>query len=647
MTGAPVHKRLLFAGAAAIALSLPVSAFAQRAADNAVTSADDAFGTSIGDQTVGLYSPMSARGFSPQQAGNIRIDGLYFDQQQDPSDVFVSRTVMRVGLSAQSYPFPAPTGIADVQLRRPGETAEGSVTLAFGPYAKSFRADADYSTPIIPGRLGGVFGISAKQSQLHWRNTFEQYGLATALNWTPRDSVDVLAFGEIQSFANGEAQPFVFPAGAIAPPQFDRSVYYGQKWGNRHRESRNFGVVTAADLGGDWRLRAGVFRSSNAVDPDHNLLYRNVQPDGTGQVDMYQGRDLYVGSNSGEVRVSRVMVEGERQHTIHLSVKGRDSLRMFGGGQTITIGTGRIGVVTPLPQPVFAPGPRSRDKVFQITPGVSYVARWLNVGEFSLGAQKSFYRRTITAPSAPLARTSSEPWLYNATLAASLSSDAVVYAGYTRGLEESGVAPESAANRGEALPASLTEQIDAGVRYKLTPQMTLIAGVFEVKKPFFERDGANVFTEVGDVSHRGAEVSFSGQVLPGFTVVAGAMFLKARVTGGPAATGVIGSVPIARPNRLVRLALQYGPKEWRGFSVNTQFNHEGPVYGNRANTLRLPALTTLDVGARYNFHIMEETASLRVLVQNVTNVWQWQVASSGSFMPAQARRVSVTLVSDF
>src|ERR1700751_5873692 len=57
---------------------------AQRAGENAVTAATDAFGTVVGTQTIGLYSPTNARGFSPTQAENIRIEGLYFDQQTLP-----------------------------------------------------------------------------------------------------------------------------------------------------------------------------------------------------------------------------------------------------------------------------------------------------------------------------------------------------------------------------------------------------------------------------------------------------------------------------------------------------------------------------------------------------------------------------------
>jgi iron complex outermembrane recepter protein len=67
--------------AIATCLALPGPAFGQRAGENAVTAAQDAFGTSIGFQNVGLYSATDARGFSPQQAGNLRIAGLYFDQQ--------------------------------------------------------------------------------------------------------------------------------------------------------------------------------------------------------------------------------------------------------------------------------------------------------------------------------------------------------------------------------------------------------------------------------------------------------------------------------------------------------------------------------------------------------------------------------------
>jgi hypothetical protein len=56
-------------GFAAILLATAAPGLAQRANENAVASAQDAFGTSVGNERVGLYFPQSARGFSPVQAG--------------------------------------------------------------------------------------------------------------------------------------------------------------------------------------------------------------------------------------------------------------------------------------------------------------------------------------------------------------------------------------------------------------------------------------------------------------------------------------------------------------------------------------------------------------------------------------------------
>ena len=96
-----------------IALLLPLlaltaaPALAQRTDDNAVTQSDDAFGKTVGDEQIGLYNPGDVRGFSPVDAGNVRIEGLFFDQQAGLTDRLIEGSTIRVGISAQGYPFPA------------------------------------------------------------------------------------------------------------------------------------------------------------------------------------------------------------------------------------------------------------------------------------------------------------------------------------------------------------------------------------------------------------------------------------------------------------------------------------------------------------------------------------------------------------
>ena len=96
------------------------TASAQRADTTAASEADDAFGLSVAGETIGLYSDKYVRGFSPVNAGNLRLDGLYIDRQGEFTDRLFADVAVRVGATALETPLPAPSGIADYSLRRPG-----------------------------------------------------------------------------------------------------------------------------------------------------------------------------------------------------------------------------------------------------------------------------------------------------------------------------------------------------------------------------------------------------------------------------------------------------------------------------------------------------------------------------------------------
>src|SRR5690606_37507847 len=90
------------------------NAWAQRADDNVVASADDAFGTTVGIETIGLYDSRNVRGFNPQTSGYARIEGMYFDRPSTgPGDIIVDRlmtgSTVRLGINALTFPFPAPS----------------------------------------------------------------------------------------------------------------------------------------------------------------------------------------------------------------------------------------------------------------------------------------------------------------------------------------------------------------------------------------------------------------------------------------------------------------------------------------------------------------------------------------------------------
>ncbi len=336
-------------------------------------------------------------------------------------------------------------------------------------------------------------------------------------------------------------------------------------------------------------------------------------------------------------------------------MKGDDALqtldvadRVFGGGTGAALGPGTLGIFTVRPEPAFTFGPTSRDKARQISPGISYIGYWRGVGDISFGLQKSFYSRDVTQPNLPLASTTSRPWIYNGNVTLFATDALAFYSSFTRGLEESGIAPENASNRGEALPASLTKQVDGGIRYRITPRLTVLGGVFEVSKPYFDRDPANLFTSVGDIRQRGVEVSLAGQPVPDLTVVAGLMLLQPRISGSTVDRGLIGAVPPGRTPRLIRFNANYAPPAWGGLSLETQIEHRGANFANRVNTFKVPGVTQLDVGGRYKFEVFGASASFRLQLQNLTNAYGWQVSgSSGSFTYEAPRRFSARLAVDY
>ncbi len=623
------------------------AAYAQRADENATSAAEDAFGTRVGNENVGLYSATNARGFNPQLAGNMRIDGLYYDQQGQFGSRMQRSQTMRVGLSAQSYPFPAPTGIVEISLVAPAERRVVSVSEQYSEPIGGSLTSVDIVTPVIKDKLGFAGGFAYLIGPNDYNGWYNTPGGGGVIRWTPRENLEILPLA-FYAKSTLEVQPLILPAGAYLPPEMDRSVFLGQPWAARKVEDRTFGLITRGHVTEAWQAQMGIFDSKNDRPENYSILFRNVQPNGDALLDIVGSPHHVSASTSGEARVSGVKTEGAFRHTVHFAVRGRDTRRTFGGTNTVGFGPATVNSFRALAEPAFNYDVRDRDVVRQITPGVSYVGQWATVGEFSVGLQKSFYRRRFGKENAAPAETRSEPWLYNGTIAVRPTDDLALYASYTRGLEEFGTAPDNAVNRGQPVPAALTEQVDAGVRYRIIPGLNLVAGVFEISKPYFDRDQANVYTDVGALRHRGIEMSLTGQVVPGLTVVAGAVLLQARVSGLSVERGLIGPIPPGIPPAKYLLNVQYALPMLKGLSVDTQINVDESHYANRANSFRIPTAVTWDLGTRYSFTVFEKRANLRLQVRNVANAYGWTVdGASGRIAPTPPRRYVVRLAADY
>jgi iron complex outermembrane recepter protein len=630
-------------------LATTTSAYAQRTDSNAVTQVDDAFGASVGDEQIGIYNAYDVRGFSPVDAGNVRIEGLYFDQQSDPTDRLVDGNTIHVGISAQGYAFPAPTGIADYSLRKAGKDAVASVGLNYGPYGGK-SAEVDFQFPLDGDRLGiaAGAGIYRETESSYTTSETESYGFG--VHWSPTPGVSIQPFWSQINVRDQESNSLIFTStGDFLPKRVPRDQFLGQPWADFAAKLGNYGIVAKANALG-LEVALGAFRSWINVQQDHTDLLFDTDPSGkvADRVVIAQGNDSF-SSTSGELRISKSLDDGPRRHTVIASLRARQQDRRYGGAVSLDLGPSQIGVQDFKPEQVAVIGAKTFDTVAQKTFGIGYQLRWKNLGEINLGVQKTDYRKRITDPNPAIIfpQSRAKPWLFSATAAAYVSPSIALYGGYTRGLEESPVAPSNAVNLNEAPPAIQTEQKEAGVRWRIAKGITMVVGVFDVSKPYFNLDGNDRFRQLGQVRNRGVEFSLSGQIAPGLNVVAGNVFIDSVVSGEEVKLGLIGKRPVGAFVRHSSVNLDYKMKGFERLSFSAAMEATSDRTANAANTLVIPARAVFSLGARYKFKVGGAPALVRFNVGNIFNTFGWNVGGNGFFTPNGARRFSLSLAADF
>jgi iron complex outermembrane recepter protein len=647
-------KFVLFAAATAAGAwgAYPLAA-AQRTDENALESAEDAFGTTVGGETIGLYSATSARGFSPVRAGNLRIEGLFFDVRGAGgnnvriSQRLIGQTTVRVGLSAQSYPFPSPTGIADYTLRLPGdEYALSSVFRAAYPETEAIELDGQ--VPMSKNFSVGI-GLGAERSETDFAIVRSTLDGALIGRWNVGDAIQVIPFySRIRQF-DDRWNTNMFAAGAVLPVKYDRSQTLTQTWSPLDNDDANYGTIVKANWA-EWNLGAGLFRSTSLRRFESaQLHFRNIQPNGDAELWRVRiaEQDEPNTSLSGEARLSRTFVEGNRRHTFFFNGRGKRLENSYGGNVSRFYGMGNILQPMALPEPEFTAGPQGREYVRQLSGGVSYQVLWRDVGELSAGLQRVRYTR-YTQIVDPTPSETTNHWLYNATLAAYLTQKLALYSSYTRGLEDAPRAPPFAVNSGASASATRTSQIDGGFRYTVLPGVNFVAGLFEVKKPFFELDQRGIFGPLGNVRHRGFEASLSGNLAPGLTVVGGLVGLKARLSGPLVSNGTMGEIPPGTVPLTGLFSVQYGPQSWNGFSIDGRVAHNDSYTANVENSFKSESITLVDIGARYRFRMADNPALLRLQVTNLFDTWEWQVEGTQRQLRASPRRkVMLQLTVDY
>ena len=641
--------------------ALPAAALAQpKSAENAVTSADDAFGNSVGLESTGIYSENNVRGFSPLDAGNSRIDGIYFDPVSAITLRMRASQAMRVGYAALDYPFPAPTGIADNRLRTAGKDFTAGLEGHLQQYG-SYVFILDTRIPLAGDRLGLVAGIS------HGRAKYVDGASETNYSFAFKPvlrlgGVELSPFYGVNYVRDSKSRPATVSLGPFVPELPQPKHYFGSEWTSSNRDNANLGATLKAVITNRLSLRAGLFRSSQLRKNNITEILAVTDPSGQTRHSIIADPELDVHSWSGEAQLAWRLQSGKWQHRLIAGFRGRDRHTESGGSDFETCGTPFLGEIDTNPRclarPAFEFSTSNLGKVRQTAFLLGYLGDIDGVGRINLGLQRANFRARFTGRDLA-SEIREKRWLYNASVGIKIAPGLMLFGGTQRGLEDSGSAPETAANRNEQLTAALSTQYEAGLHWNFGNVRgfagQLVVSAFRIAKPYFTFDAANRFTRLGTVRHSGVELSLSGHFLENrLSVLVGAVAMKPEVTGEARDQGLVGSKPVgARPIQL-RLDANYRTGLWGGFTPTVSFAYfstaaasSRPYLELGGRQLMLSSRSSLDIGGRQTIELGPYPASIRFRIENVLDKAAWYVLASNTFVPADRRRFALSLLVDF
>ena len=300
------------------------------------------------------------------------------------------------------------------------------------------------------------------------------------------------------------------------------------------------------------------------------------------------------------------------------------------GAQVFDIaGTGRIdgGLVTP-PSPGFADtntdrSERSRELYLRDAMQLSRDwSLWAGLRHTSLSRDSV---RTDGSAATTYSQSATLPWL---ALAWQATPATMLYASAGQGLE-SDVVPGRArfTNRGQALPALKSRQIEAGIKHSADGiEASLVA--FTITRPqtsdFGACDNSNdscTRANDGNVVHRGIEATLGTQ-RGAWRWQASALLLYAR-RDGAADASMNGLEPVNVPSQSLRLQAGYAVAP--GTELQATLSHEGSRIVLPDNSARIPAWTRLDVGMKVQHKLAGGTAlTWRAGIDNLADTRAWK-----------------------
>ncbi|MBT9516599.1 MAG: TonB-dependent receptor [Methyloversatilis discipulorum] len=220
-----------------------------------------------------------------------------------------------------------------------------------------------------------------------------------------------------------------------------------------------------------------------------------------------------------------------------------------------------------------------------------------------------------------------------------------LYANHIQGLSRGDIAPPSASNAGEVFAPYKARQNEVGVKAEIGGVIATLSA-FQITKPSGQLTGT-VFAVDGEQRNRGVELALSGEAAPGLRLLGGVTLLDADLTQTNSAA-TLGRTAVGVPSFMANLGAEWDATFLPGVTLTGNVMHTGSQYVDRANTLRVPDWTTVDLGARYRTTVAGRATVFRAQLRNAFDRNYWAgVSQYGSLVQGAPRMLLLSATVDF
>lgn len=588
------------------------------------------------------WDQLVIRGIAVENRTNYRLNGslplMNFGQVSMENK---ERVEMLKGATALYYGFTSPAGVVNFVTKRAGSVPVNTVGLALdengsavasADVARRFGQRQEFGVRV--NAAGGTLG-----SHLDGVGNGNRGFASAALDWRVNERLRLRADLEYDKRRVTEQVGVNLPptvGGVIRLPRaVDPRRLVGPDWARFETHARNVQLRADVALSQDWALTLEAGHAETRRERNLPIFrFDNAASVATG-AGRITGNSQFADVDSDMLRAELAgrFATGALTHdlTLGASGTGKGQAPVYQSNYTIPfqnlydpvpIRNASFGAVPTQPTTAAL---ESRDKGLYLVDRIQ-LGQWQLIG----GVRRVDYwsrqgaNRYDVSETTPLAAVT---WRARA--------DFSLYASMAEGLEEGEAAPAGSANEGVRLAPGVSKQKELGARWRTGGGFLTQLALFDIDRPGYYTNAANVFTADGEQRHRGVELSAQGRLMRRVSWQGSAQVLDPAFRDVGAAYD--GKLPENAARRTASSFLAYELAAVPGLALTLGAYYTGRRPVNDLNQAWLGGTTLFSVGGRYATQAFGKRTTWQLNIDNAADKRYW--AGAGTRLSAGLPRL--------